>query len=223
MNRYKIIIGDRQTLLREGIRTIIDPEPDLEVVATAENSEELCASIEELRPDAVIVDMALQPAGGIEITQWIKKRCPDVKVLLFAKHTDGRELVGALAAGANGVMPKDIEWDELLRQVRAALGERLYLAEPMAKLLSRELFRLLHEGRRGSSGYEWLTERYRFTDKECEISRLIARGLNNRQIAEALKYSDGTVRNYVSSIYEKIGIKDRAKAVIFLRETGFQE
>ncbi|HZG56823.1 response regulator transcription factor [Paenibacillus sp.] len=222
MKPYTIVIAEQQTLLREGIRKIIDLEPDLKVAATAENGSELREAGALLRPSAVIIDTGLQLSNGIEQVVWFKERLPDTKVILFAADMEDDELIQALAAGANGFLLKDIEWDELLGQIRSVLKGHLFLPERLAKKLSNKLFRMMAGERYGTRHVQSLLERFRLTEKEFEISLLMAKGLNNRQIAEALMYSDGTVRNYVSSVYEKIGVRDRAKAVIFLRDSGFQ-
>jgi DNA-binding NarL/FixJ family response regulator len=222
MEAKTIVIAEQQTLLREGIRTIINLEPDLKVCATADNDAELRDSVMMLKPSAVVVDTGLDPNGGVELTAWIKERRPETKVILFAADLEEDELLQAIAAGANGFLLKDIQWDDLLTQIRLVLKGQMFLPERLAAKLSNKLFRILAGERYGTRHIQTLLERFRLTEKEFEISLLMAKGFNNRQIAEALMYSDGTVRNYVSSVYEKIGVRDRAKAVIFLRDSGFQ-
>ncbi len=222
MEPRTIVIAERQTLLREGIRTIINLEPDMKVCATVDNEEELREAVLMQRPSAVVVDTGLHPRGGLDLTGWIKERRPETKVILFAQDLEEDELLQAIAAGANGFLMKDIEWDDLLMQIRLVLKGQMFLPEKLAAKLSNKLFRILAGERYGTRHVQSLLERFRLTEKEFEISLLMAKGLNNRQIAEALMYSDGTVRNYVSSVYEKIGVRDRAKAVIFLRDSGFQ-
>jgi DNA-binding NarL/FixJ family response regulator len=197
-------------------------EPDLKVCATADNDAELRDSVMMLKPSAVVVDTGLDPNGGVELTAWIKERRPETKVILFAADLEEDELLQAIAAGANGFLLKDIQWDDLLTQIRLVLKGQMFLPERLAAKLSNKLFRILAGERYGTRHIQTLLERFRLTEKEFEISLLMAKGFNNRQIAEALMYSDGTVRNYVSSVYEKIGVRDRAKAVIFLRDSGFQ-
>ncbi|WP_158299494.1 response regulator [Paenibacillus antri] len=222
METKTIAIAEQQTLLREGIRKIIDLEPDLKVCATADNEEDLREAVLTLRPSAVVVDTSLHADGGIDLTAWIKERRPETKVILFATDIDEDDLLQSIAAGANGFLLKDIQWDDLLMQIRLVLKGQMFLPERLAAKLSNKLFRILTGERYGTRHVQSLLERFRLTEKEFEISLLMAKGLNNRQIAEALMYSDGTVRNYVSSVYEKIGVHDRAKAVIFLRDSGFQ-
>jgi len=222
MEPNTIVIAEQQTLLREGIRKIIDLEPDLKVCATIDDGDELREAALALRPSAVVIDTGLAPKGFIELTTWVKERLPHTKVILFATDIEEDELLQAIAAGANGFLLKDIQWDDLLTQIRLVLRGQMFLPERLAAKLSHKLFRLLTGERYGTRHVQSLLERFRLTEKEFEISLLMAKGLNNRQIAEALKYSDGTVRNYVSSVYEKIGVRDRAKAVIFLRDSGFQ-
>ncbi|HZG87650.1 response regulator transcription factor [Paenibacillus sp.] len=223
MELKTVVIAERQTLLREGVRKIIESEPDLSVVAACESSAELIAAVRTLRPSAAIVDVGLKPRGGIDLTFWAKEHRPDTKIILFADDLDDDDVVRSIAAGADGFLLKDTDWSDLLGYVRAVLQGHLYVPERLAKKLSTKLFRMLSGERNGNEHMQSLSERFRLTEKEYEISLLMARGLSNRQIAEALMYSDGTVRNYVSNVYEKIGIRDRAKAVIFLREAGFQQ
>lgn len=220
MEQVSIVIAESQTLLREGIRRIIELEPDFRVDGTADNSSELCNILEATRPDAVILDVQLQPMSGVDTAQWMKERYPHVKVILFGMDIHEDDLVRGLAAGINGFLLKDIAWTDLSRQLRTSIEGQLLLPDLIACKLSDKLSRLLTEDHNGSKEARTWLEQYRFTEKEYEIAVLIAKGFNNRQIAELLRYSDGTVRNYVSSVYEKIGIRDRAKAVIFLRDSG---
>lgn len=222
MKPRTIVIAEQQTLLREGMRKIIDLEPDLKVVAAAENGDGLCSAAASHRPAAVIIDSGLPSMSCVELTSWFKARMPETKVILFATDMNEEELLQSLAAGANGILLRDIEWDELLEQIRAVLRGHLVLPERLAAKLAHKLYRILTGETYGKRRHSALLEKFRLTEKEYEISMLMAKGLSNRQIAETLMYSDGTVRNYVSSVYEKIGVRDRAKAVIFLRDTGLQ-
>lgn len=222
MNAISIIIAERQTLLREGIRKIIEPEPDLDVVGSADTEEELYRSFERNAPDAVILDLQLGPAGGVEVAGWIREHYPNVKIVLFGTELCDDELIRALTIGVNGFLPKESSWGDMLAYIRFVTLGQTMMPETVARKLSGKLFRMMSEERYGTRQVRSLLEKFRFTEKEYEISMLMAKGFNNRQIAEALQYSDGTVRNYVSSVYEKIGVKDRARAVIFLRDSGFQ-
>lgn len=222
MNKSTIMIGDKQKLLREGIRTIIEPEPDLRVIGVADDSEELCESVRALRPDVVIVNMDFQPMNGTEVARWIKTHGPGTSVIILSQILEGDDLIRALAAGADGFLLQEHAWEELLFQIRSVLQGRMTFPETVARRLSDKLKRIVSGDAHNIVPAQPALDRFRLTDKECEISLLIAQGLTNNQIAEMLQYSNGTVRNYVSSVYEKIGMKDRAKAVIFLRELLFE-
>ncbi|MCI3922322.1 response regulator transcription factor [Paenibacillus sp. TRM 82003] len=222
MSVISIVIAERQTLLREGISRIIELEPDFEVVGTADCSEELYRRFECRTPDVVILDLNLGPQGGVELASELRERYPKVKIILFGADLDDDALIRALTIGINGVLPKDSSWNELLSHIRFVMHGQMMMPDSVARKLSGKLFRLMTEERYGTRHVQALLEKFRFTEKEYEISMLMAKGLNNRQIAEALMYSDGTVRNYVSSVYEKIGVKDRARAVILLRDSGIR-
>lgn len=216
----RILIVDDQNLLRVGLRSIIDLEPDMEVIGTARNGQEACELVEEMLPDVVLLDVIMEPINGIEATGWIKTHYPQTRVVILTTSGNEETLLQALAAGANGYVQKNADWKQLLEHIRSAVKGQLLLAPPVAKTLAQALSRIASPPRMTVEEQKRTVLDFELSDKEMEIVELIAKGFNNREIAAQLRYSDGTIRNYISAIYDKIGLNNRAQAVIYLRSLG---
>lgn len=220
MEKVKILIVDDQNLLRVGLQSIIDLEPDMEVIGTARNGQEACELVKKLLPDVVLLDVLMEPMNGIESTRWIKTHYPQVKVIVLTDLETEETLLQALAAGANGFVYKNVGWKQLLKHIRYVMEDQLLLDVSVANVLSHALSRMISSAGMTEEDKKRTVEDFQFNEKEIEIVELIARGYNNREIAALLKYSDGTIRNYISTIYNKIGIHNRSQAVIQLRALG---
>ncbi|MFD0672518.1 response regulator [Cohnella sp. GCM10027633] len=212
----KIVIADDQTLMRDGLQTILQLEDDIDVVATAENGEEACRLVAIHNPDLVLMDIRMPVMNGIEAVKKLRQDSPRTKVLVLTTFDEDDYIVDALAGGAVGFLLKDIPTDKLLQAVRdAAKGEIMLPASIAVKLAARlaaPAARPQHGHARGKIAD------IKFTDREMSIVALMVEGRNNRDIAQLLFMSEGTVKNYVSAIYDKIGTNDRTQAVIWLKD-----
>jgi DNA-binding NarL/FixJ family response regulator len=215
----RVLVADDHRLFRDGVRALLAVTADLEVVgeaATADATLELAAT---LTPDVVLMDLNM-PGGGLNATRAIAATLPDVNVLVLTMLEDDDSVFAAIRAGARGYVLKDSEAEDLVRAVRsAARGEAIFGREVAARMLG--LF--AQEGaRRGlrSSAAAGFTE---LTTSEANVVRLMARGLNNSAIAAELSISHKTVRNYVSSIFRKLRVTDRAQAIVRARDAGLHE
>jgi len=212
-----IVIADDQTLMRDGLQTILQLEDDIEVVGTAENGEEACRQVELLRPDLVLMDIRMPVMNGIEAVKKIRDTVPDTKVLVLTTFDEDEYIIEALANGAVGFLLKDIPTDKLLQAVRdAARGEIMLpssIAVKLAARLSSPAAAKPAPGRARGRASD-----LKFTERELSIIALMVEGRNNREIAGLLFMSEGTVKNYISTIYDKIGTNDRTQAVIWLRD-----
>ncbi|TVY01145.1 response regulator [Cohnella terricola] len=214
MKTIKLVIADDQMLTREGLRTILDLEDDMEVVGLAKNGEEAVALTFELRPTLVLLDIQMPVMDGIAALKRIKADCPETRILILTTFIDTDYIVNALAYGADGYMLKDAEGDKMIDSIRDTANGQFVLPTAVAAKLAARLAQLTEDSeQRRQGGAEWV----KLTEREDELARLIIRGMNNREIAEALHITEGTVRNYISNLYGKLGVVDRAQAIVRLQ------
>ncbi|MEK0317018.1 response regulator transcription factor [Cohnella sp. 56] len=211
----RIVIADDQRLMREGLQTILQLEDDMEIVGTAENGKEAYEAVGVHRPHIVLMDIKMPLMDGIESMKLIKRDYPKTIVLILTTFAEDKYIVNAMAGGANGFLLKDIAAERVVQTVREAMeGELLLPPAVAAKLASRI---------NASDSYDFDEAKLRrmglfFTDRERKIILLLIEGYSNKQIAVTLFMSEGTVRNYVSVIYSKIGTNDRRAAVGIMKE-----
>lgn len=218
MGVITILIADDQTLMRDGLHTIISLQEDMQVVGMAKDGEETLQMAESLAPQLILMDIQMPYLNGIECTKRIKSFSPDTIVLILTTFADDDYIIEALASGAAGFLLKDMAGDKLAQLIRDAVKGELLLPSVIAGKLAARLSsktaslqmmigtnRVKHEG-------------VKLSDKEYEVALLMIEGKSNREIAGRLFMSEGTVRNYVSSIYAKIGTNDRTIAMMTLKE-----
>lgn len=199
---YRILIVDDHPVLREGLASILSGEPDMMVVGEAGSAEEGLLRFRELKPDIVLMDLRLPGMSGAEATERILEECPGARVLIFSSYSGDEDISRCLRAGAQAYLLKEMLRTELIEAIRAVLGGRRYLPRTVQQRL------------RERRAYKELTAR------EREILGLIAKGLRNREIAELLGTSEGTVRIHVSHILEKLNASDRTEAAVVAIERG---
>ncbi|MFI8500285.1 response regulator [Streptomyces sp. NPDC085524] len=210
-----MLIADDQPLVRRGLALILGPDPEFEVVGEAEDGAQAVALAAELRPDVVVMDIRMPVLDGVRATEELARNLPGTRVLALSTFDMDEYVVAALRAGAYGFLPKDISPEELGAAVRIVhTGE--------AAVAPRLLTRLI-------SAYVRTPERPRpavaavpaeLTPRELEIWQLLATGLDNAEIARELDISVSTVKNHITGIFTKLGVRDRAQAVIAAYETG---
>ena len=206
MKKIKILIADDHSLVREGLKQILELEEDFEVIGQAANGIETLEKIKELRPDVLLLDINMPIMGGIPTLRKIKEENIPVKVVILTIH-EGREyLMETLKLGALGYVLKDSDSASLSKAIRDAYSGVSYIQPKLAAELVREFNNVkLHK----SNAENELTRR------EYEVLSLIADGMNNKDIADKLFISEKTVKNHVSSIFKKINVNDRTKAAIY--------
>ena len=213
MGRIRILIADDQTLMRDGLKTIFELEDDMEVAGVAKNGLEAYEMTAALRPDIVLMDIRMPVMDGVESVRLIKKDFPSTVVIMLTTFDDDEFVIRALQFGASGYLLKDIQGNRLIEAVRDGASGNMLIPSNIASKLAARLSQIPPEKNpQDKSAIPELSER------ETEITRLMAKGYSNRQIASALHLSEGTIKNYISSIYNKIGTSDRTCAVIFLKE-----
>lgn len=203
MAKTRILIVDDHEMMRLGLRTAFEPEPDLAVVGEASNGAEALAKIATLDPQLILMDVRMEKMGGIEACREIKSRYPHVRILMLTSYTNEEAVISSIMAGASGYLLKHLSRPELLRSIRlVASGQTLVDANATQQALDRIS---------QTPGWE-------LTEREREVLTLIARGYTNKQIADALTVTEKTARNHVSHILEKLGLSRRSEAAVFAVE-----
>jgi DNA-binding NarL/FixJ family response regulator len=211
MRSIRVLIADDQPLARAGFRAVLEASGSVEVVAEAENGEQAVELARRHDPDVVLMDVRMPGMDGIEAT----RRMPRQKVLILTTFGLDEYIIEALRAGASGFLLKDAPVDELVRAVRTvASGDAQLSPAVTRRLLEQVAHRLPTAVRRDSDSLTELTER------EREVLRLLAVGMSNAEIAAALVVSEPTVKTHVSSVLQKLGLRDRVQAVIYAYENG---
>jgi DNA-binding NarL/FixJ family response regulator len=199
--------------MRDGLKTVLELEEDFKVVATARDGNEACELAERYLPQVLLLDVRMPAMDGVQCIKKIKKFSSCIKIIMLTTFNDEEYIMDALADGANGYLLKDIEVEKLVEAIRDVVVGKMILPPIVALKLSEGLSKISHRKKEDA-----LAEELNFSEREKEVSRLMVQGFSNRQIASVLYISEGTARNYISSIYEKIGIRDRTQAVLYLKE-----
>jgi DNA-binding NarL/FixJ family response regulator len=212
MTPVHLLIADDHPLVRSGLRALLAATEDLEVVGEAATGEEAVALAVSLQPDVIVMDLRMPGINGIDATRRIVQAHPQMRILVVTLFEDDDSVFAALRAGARGYLLKDANEVEVLRAIRAvSSGEAIFSATIAQRLL--EFF----ASPRPAQTVRPFPE---LTDREREILTLIAHGRKNTEIAHSLVITPKTVRNYISSIFSKLQVADRAQAIIRAREAG---
>ncbi len=202
----RVVIAEDHALVREGTRQILEDHPGIEVAGEAANGEEAVALVTRLRPDVVLMDIAMPRLNGIEATRLIKREAPATSVLILTAYDDDQYIFALLDAGAAGYLLKNVRGEELARAVRAVAEGESVLHPTIAAKVIKHYTGVNPPG--GEQGVEALTKR------ESEVLTMAARGLSNKMIARELKRSDRTVQVHLRNIFGKLGVASRTEAVI---------
>lgn len=209
----RVLIADDQTLFRSGLARLLDSEDRVSVVGEAADGLEAVKLAASLKPDVVLMDIKMPGLDGIEATRRIVAESPKSKVLMLTTFEADNHVIQALKAGASGYVLKDSQASAIVSSILAVVaGERV-----MASAVANRVLEMLTGATTPKEFYDGLTAR------EVEILKMVATGMANKQIAYKLKISEKTVRNHVSNMYEKLGIYDRAQAVLYAVRKGLVE
>ena len=211
----RILLVDDQALFREGLRTLLSVQPDLEVVGEAANGEEAVQQVQALQPQVVLMDLRMPRLGGVEATRRVRAAAPECQVIVLTTFDDDEEVFDALRAGAVGYLLKDAPSEKLVEAIRAAARGESFLQPSIAAKVVAEFNRL---SRARPTANARLVEP--LSDRECEVLRHLASGKSNKEIAAALDLAEGTVKNHMTNILGKLGVLDRTQAALKARELG---
>ncbi|NTX01554.1 response regulator transcription factor [Myxococcus llanfairpwllgwyngyllgogerychwyrndrobwllllantysiliogogogochensis] len=209
----RLVLVDDHALVRQGLRGLLDLTPDLRVVGEAVDGEEALRKVAELNPDVVLMDVRMPRMTGLEALRELRRGPVHRRVVLLTTFDEDAAIVEALRAGVQGFLLKDVSLEELSDAIRRVHAGETLLPPGVAERVTRGLLELSRDFAHAELP-EGLTRR------EVEVLRLIARGLSNREIAQALGTAEGTVKNQTSSILSKLGVRDRTRAVLRGMELG---
>lgn len=211
-----VMIVDDQPLVREGLGSLLALRPEIEVVGTAEDGEQALEQALRLHPDLILMDIRMPGVNGVEGTKRIRARLPDVKVLMLTTFSDSEYIFEALEEGASGYLLKDMPTDTIVQAIMTVHHGGVVLPKDFTVQVLSEL--------RKKNKLEPSTDMpavlASLTARELEILRSLGQGLNNKEIAEAMFITEGTVKNHVSNVIQKLDVRDRTQAAIFAVRYG---
>jgi DNA-binding NarL/FixJ family response regulator len=213
----RILLADDQSLFREALRMLISSQPDLEVVGEAANGAEAVKLADSFRPNVVLMDLQMPVMNGVAATRQLHSTQPDCHVIALTTFDGDEYIFDCLRAGAVGYLLKDAPSENLFAAIRAAARGESFLQPSVTTRVLAEFTRLSDQPVASVTLVEPLS------DREHEILRLIAKGSTNREIAEALFITEGTVKNHVTNILSKLDVRDRTQAALKARELGFYD
>jgi DNA-binding NarL/FixJ family response regulator len=208
----KIIICDDQAVVRDGLELLLGLEKDIEVIGTAQDGAEVLEQVAQDPPDLVLMDLKMPGMNGIEATRQICAKFPGIKVLVLTTYDDDEWVFDAIRAGACGYLLKDTPREKVVEAIRGTFTGKSFVDPAVAGKLLDQV------SSRGTQPSSLLTDK--LTERECDVVRLLAKGLSNAEIAGQLHLSEGTVRNHVSAILDKLGVSDRTQAAVIAIQHG---
>jgi len=206
MEKIRIFIADDHAVVREGTRTLLEREDDMEVVGEAADGEEAVTQIEKLKPDVAILDISMPKLSGIEVTRKIKSVLPATAVLILTAYDNDEYIFAVLEAGAAGYLLKDIPGKEIVEAVRSVhSGESVLHPSVARKVIKRAIDTTAKSGQESAA--------VELSEREQEVLRMIAKGFSNKDIAEALVISSRTVQGHINKIFQKLNVGSRTEAI----------
>jgi DNA-binding NarL/FixJ family response regulator len=214
MKMIRVLICDDQTVVREGLAAILSTDDEIEIVGLARNGEEALVLTATERPDVVLMDLNMPVLNGIQATQRLRLRHPAVRVLVLTTYADDAWVMDAIRAGAAGYLLKDTRRNDLVAAVKGTAEGKSFLDPAVAGMLMRQMIAEPAVRPVDAGQVDVLTER------ELDVLRLLAQGYSNPEIAQRMHLAAGTVRNYVSTILQKLGVGDRTQAAVVALQRG---
>lgn len=209
MNSIKVFIADDHSMVRQGIKQLLELNENIEVVGQAGDGELAINDIARINPDIALLDINMPSINGIEATKLIKEKNLKTRVIILTIHNELEYLLKAIDVGADGYVLKDADSDMLVEAIKTVYNNKSYIQSSIALQLARKVNGLEYEGDDQGVYINELTRR------ELEVLILLTSGMLNKEIAQKLYISEKTVKNHVSNIFKKIGVSDRTQAAVF--------
>lgn len=206
MDKIKVMIVEDHSMIREGIKQLLELETDIQVVGGFSDARSALDRFPSLKPDVTLMDINMPQMSGLDAVACIKEIDPTARIIMLTIHNDREYLFRALENGAAGYILKDSEASVLIEAVRSVHSGQTYIQPSMAKELITEFKRI----RSGSDD-----PRDQLTDREREVLKLLSKGMLNKEIANKLYISEKTVKNHISSIFRKLDVQDRTQAAVY--------
>ncbi len=213
MKKVKLLVADDHKIFRQGIKKLLEEESDLQVVGEAADGREAVKKATELKPDVILMDIAMANLNGLEATKQIKKVLPSVKVIMLTMHKNEEYILQSFQAGASGFILKEGAVEELVSAIRSIHSDKSFLSPSISKTLIDAYLRKMETGKT-ETPFDLLT------DREREVLQLIAEGYTNREVAKQLFISVKTVEAHRAHIMQKLNIHDIAKLVKYAIQKG---
>lgn len=210
----KVLIAEKQALLRDSLNTVLNLQKDICVVGTAKEGIEAVNKVKLISPDIILLDICIPGLNGVQCTKIIKSEYPNTKVIILSSISDDEYIINCILHGASGYVLKDMNINMLLEAIYDAAKGKMTIDQNIAAKLAQGFAKV-------SITVSASNKDKFFSKREKEVADLLVKGLTNKEISSSLFISEGTLRNYVSKIYNKIGIGERTQAVLYLKEKGF--
>ncbi|MFC3885041.1 response regulator [Bacillus songklensis] len=220
MEKIKVIIADDQELIRESLQIVLNMEEGIKVIGLAKDGKHALELCESLSPDVVLMDINMPEMDGVSATELIKKRWASIKVIVLTSYQEVDYVVSALANGAEGYLLKAIHPHSLANSIRLVHSGGTFVTKEMAASLIGNMARKAGFQETSTQQPSSIQQQYGLGRREIEILQLLAKGLKNTQISERLYLSEGTVKNYISTIYSKLEVKGRLEATKKAKDEG---
>ncbi len=214
MSTIRVVLVDDQQLFRKGVRALLEEEDGFEVVGEADDGAQAQETVLATKPDVVLMDLQMPVCTGIEATRKIKGQLPDIRIIMLTVSDADDELFDAIKAGADGYLLKNLRPDELFQMIRGAIAGETPISPPMASKLIGEFRKRPRPDPAAQTDGSGLTQR------EKEVLQLVASGLSNAEIAARLYIVEGTVKNHLHNILEKLHLHNRVQAAAFAVREG---
>lgn len=208
----KILLCDDQAVIRDGLEMLLNLEKDFQVVASAQDGAEAIEFAEKYKPDLILMDLKMPMVNGIEATREIHKKFENIKILVLTTYDDDEWIFDAIRAGASGYLLKDTPRQKIIEAIRGTMEGKSFIDPAVAGKIMNQI----------SNNQTQPTSilKNKLTERELEVLRLLAKGMPNNEIAANLHLSEGTVRNHISAILEKLNVSDRTQAAVIAIQHG---
>lgn len=213
----KVLIADDQELIRQSLKIILSSKENLEVTDAVPDGQEVIRSVRKNPPDVVLMDIRMAHMDGVQCTKIIKENCPEIKIIILTTFDDDEYVYNALKFGASGYLLKGVSMDDLVNAIETVYSGRALINPDIAAKVVRLFSQMARADYAIQVGRMGVAE---LTRTEWKIIREVERGASNKEIAEKLSLSDGTVRNYLSSVLNKLELRDRTQLAIWAVQTG---
>ncbi len=215
----KVLIADDQELIRESLRIVLDSKEEISVVGTAQDGQEVMQKIREITPDVILMDIRMPKMDGVQCTKIIKENEPDIKIIILTTFDDDEYVYNALKFGASGYMLKGVSMDELENAIKTVHSGRAMINPDIATKVIK-LFSQMAQSENDETIQVDKNSVAELTKTEWKIIAEVGKGATNKEIADRLFLSDGTVRNYLSGILSKLELRDRTQLAIWAVQTN---